>query len=180
MFPVDRWAEAFIDVAGDSIEESVRVLEAVAPALCSLSPAENGLSRARAVDDVLQKALAKCAIPQSPSVQNARALVFLLVKRDFIREINLMVREIHRKWDDKRHILHARLDVASPVEDAAVKPLSETLKRKSKAAGVSLRVEVKPDLIGGCRLTVGNEQFDYSIQGGLRQLSEHLLSCRQN
>lgn len=41
--------------------------------------------------------------------------------------------------------------------------------------GVELTVKYQPDLIGGFILRVGDREFDWSLQGRIRQLEQRLV-----
>jgi F0F1-type ATP synthase delta subunit len=176
MFPVDRWAEAFLNTAGLNFSDGLNFLSLCAPALKTIPPEMFGLDHARDVSNLMTKALEKAGKTEKiPGWDVARAVIFIMIKRGVVHNIDWLIHEIKRKADGRAGIIHARLDAASEPDSAVVESLKRLLHEKTDATGVSLKVTIRPDLIGGCCLTVGNEIFDYSLKGELRQLSEKLM-----
>lgn len=79
---------------------------------------------------------------------------------------------------------HLELKERGEVEGVAetAKPLDagdlaqvEALAQKLAGKKVMLRVEVKPELIGGLRLRLGNELYDGSVSSALEQLERKLM-----
>jgi F-type H+-transporting ATPase subunit delta len=63
-----------------------------------------------------------------------------------------------------------------PLDDAAVGRLAELAARLS-GKKVAFAVRVRPDLIGGVRLIVGNTLYDGSVKTALQQLEQRLMNA---
>ncbi len=99
----------------------------------------------------------------------------LLVKNN--RE--LYINDIHRDFTDiyrkELHIITASVTTASEINLAALENIKAIIKEAFKSE-VELNREVKPSLIGGFVLRIGDQQIDNSIAGGLNRLRQTLHS----
>ncbi len=70
-------------------------------------------------------------------------------------------------------VVDAEIVSAFPLEDAAVKKLTQTLKSRFKAK-LNVSVTVDPELIGGVTITVGDDVIDASVRGKLANMAAAL------
>jgi F0F1-type ATP synthase delta subunit len=134
-----------------------------------------GLADARKADAAIAAALKSIDYVPNRGVEAARATIFLLIKRGYFRNFDILIHEIERISDVKANILTARLDSASDPGADFIDKIKEGIRAQYGVDKVFLSVEIKPELIGGCRLTIGSNMQDFSLEGRLKQLSEKLL-----
>lgn len=72
-------------------------------------------------------------------------------------------------------ILTARLYCVSEPDREQYEGIREFVKKEYGAAEVELSVEKRPELIGGFILQVGDREYDWSLQGRIRQLEQNLI-----
>lgn len=98
-------------------------------------------------------------------------LVLLHNRELLIRRIILIYRDIYR---EQHNIDHVEFETAVPVDDATLE------KVKAKVAArtgheVELEASVKPQLMGGFRIRIGDTRYDYSYQTRLQNIKKKLL-----
>lgn len=75
----------------------------------------------------------------------------------------------------KADILLATLYYVTPPTDAQKKGMEDFLKKEYKTSGVELTLEKKESLIGGFMLRVGNREYDWSLSGRCKRLTQRLV-----
>ena len=70
-------------------------------------------------------------------------------------------------------VLDVEIVSAFPLDDAALKKLTQTLKPRFKAK-LNVSVTVDPELIGGVTITVGDDVIDASVRGKLANMAAAL------
>ncbi|TVO59059.1 F0F1 ATP synthase subunit delta [Denitromonas halophila] len=70
-------------------------------------------------------------------------------------------------------VLDAEIVSAFPLDDAALKTLTEQLEARFKAK-LSVSVSVDPELIGGVTITIGDDVIDASVRGKLANMAAAL------
>jgi F-type H+-transporting ATPase subunit delta len=69
----------------------------------------------------------------------------------------------------------AQIESAFPIEGAQLADVTATLEKRFKRK-LNVRVQVKPELIGGIRVTVGDEVLDTSVKARLEQMKVALTA----
>jgi F-type H+-transporting ATPase subunit delta len=77
--------------------------------------------------------------------------------------------------DAKSGVSEARIESAFPIEGAQLADVVATLEKRFKRK-LNAKVDVKPELIGGIRVTVGDEVLDTSVQARLEQMKVALTA----
>jgi F0F1-type ATP synthase delta subunit len=179
MFPAGRWAEAFLNAAGDDVENGLAVLSRFESGVKTL-PADtaariSGLAAAEEAAAFIEKALlAADGGEKSAGGEAARAIVFFLVQRGHLKELGKLNEAVRRLADERAKIVNVLLEAAQSPDAAFLDSIEKALKEQSGASGVVLQVLVTPALLGGYRLTVGSEMRDFSLAGKLKQLETML------
>lgn len=93
---------------------------------------------------------------------------------EFTREIALAYIALYR---EEHSIYLVHVDSAAPMTDAEAAKL-KSLVAKHLGAGATMEYStlVVPDLIGGFRISVGNERLDASIANEFKQLRQKLIN----
>ncbi len=85
-------------------------------------------------------------------------------------------KEFYHQYNQLKGIITAKVSSATELNSEAKKYISDLVKETTKANEVILDTTINSDLIGGFVLTVGDKQFDASIQKSLRVLAKDLAS----
>ncbi len=86
-----------------------------------------------------------------------------------------IARELSSRLDEAEGRVRAVLQTARPVDQAASAAVAESLGRQL-GRKVDIRSEVRPDLIGGARVLVGDRVLDGTVAGQLTRLRRRLRS----
>ncbi len=86
---------------------------------------------------------------------------------DMVRQIALAYLDIYRKAND---IHTVTLESASQLPDGTMDKLKALIARHLGKVTMELNTAVNPDLIGGFRISIGNEVLDASVANELQQL----------
>ncbi len=97
-----------------------------------------------------------------------------LFKKKRLEFLPAIIKEYRRLVSEKLGILDVRLITAASVDadtnDKLKQKLDKLFQRKT-----NIQHEIKPSLIGGGILMIGNKMLDASIRGKLSRLKKHLL-----
>lgn len=105
-----------------------------------------------------------------------KSFLFVLVDRRrimFLADIAEAYLILFRKL---KNIVLAEISTASELSESQEQALVAKVKKMTHAADVELKVQVKPDLIGGVVVKVGSQVLDASIKGQLRRLALKLTA----
>ena len=156
MFKSKSWATAFINSVehtGGDIEEALNTLITLAKRLSDKN----------------------CELA-SPLQETAVRFFLLVVEKKRIRFINSIIAEIINAHKKKLGIISVSAEYAFPQEDEFESILCETIKKRTGASGVEIKGQVKPELIGGYRLRIGDDIIDASIRGQLKKMKASLAA----
>ena len=173
---VDPYAEALMSVAQkndlvDQFGEDVRSLLSLledSPELKSFL--ENPLLKAEDKKTVLRRILGE------ETNQLFRNFLMLLIDRRrivFIEGIAQKYLEILRQINNT---VLAFVTSATELNQEQQRAVADKVHQITGAQSVELKIEVKPDLIGGVIIKVGSQVFDASLRGQLRRISLNLMS----
>lgn len=102
-----------------------------------------------------------------------RSFVHVLVDGDRIAVVPAIAELYERLKDDADGVAKATIETAFPLEGDALVELTEALARRFSRR-IEATVTVRPELIGGARITVGDNVIDGSIQEQLRSIAAQL------
>lgn len=90
----------------------------------------------------------------------------------FLHEIALAYLDMYR---DERHIYVVKVESAAPMSDADREKLTSLIARHLKGGSMEYVSSVNPDLIGGFKVSVGNDRIDATVSNELKQLRLNLI-----
>ncbi len=102
-----------------------------------------------------------------------RSFVHLLIDGDRIAVVPAIADLYERLKDDADGVAKATIETAFPLEGDALAELTEALAKRFSRR-IEATVTVRPELIGGARITVGDNVIDGSIQEQLRSMAAQL------
>lgn len=191
MFATDRWAEAFIAVCAGTdggvqrltdaeyavVQEGLAVLQALYSASGRRFLQERGLRSARKIKVVLEGALAASGYGGgSRGVETAVSTLVLLVKKQYFKHSGSLCAAIDKRSKELAGILDVIVETPAGAEAGFLDALKAEIIRQRGVKTVEIVEESKPELIGGCRVRIGGERFDFSIAGEIDRLKKALLA----
>ena len=102
-----------------------------------------------------------------------RSFVHVLIESDRIAIVPAIAGLFERLKDDADGVAKAVIESAFPLEGAALNELTEALAKRFSRR-IEATVTVRPELIGGARITVGDNVIDGTIQEQLRSMAAQL------
>jgi F-type H+-transporting ATPase subunit delta len=122
-----------------------------------------------AKEAMLNKAFANRA---SPVLLSFLKIVARHGRLDMLRLIHLAV---HEEYNKARQRVRVMVSTASPLDQAAEARIAEAIKKRLQLEPI-IEQDVKPELIGGIVLRVGDRVFDGSVATQLQRLREKMLN----
>jgi F0F1-type ATP synthase delta subunit len=98
------------------------------------------------------------------------AVIGLLIRRGFAKKCALLADALGRLIDDKNGALRVSLETASAVDAGFLRDFEAALIRARGAKSARIAVTVRPELLCGCRWTIGGVRTDCSLAGKLAQM----------
>lgn len=120
-----------------------------------------------------KRALLAQLLPQGLTTQSA-GLIELLTQRRHLRMMPEIIQQFLALREASFGVLSADVESALPLSEELRARLQQTLVRVT-GHGVTMRVKLNPELLGGVRIRVGDRIVDGSIAGRLKQIREALL-----
>jgi hypothetical protein len=180
MFIPLRWARGFVNAAGDpeTAALGLELVKVMGPVILSVKGQVAGTTTARRLGQMFRRAFAALpagsAGPENRSRELALGLVLLLVKKNLLRYVDRVTGAIEEELDARRGILRASLEFAQNPGDEFLVQLKESLMIKTGAAEIRLSTNAVPELLAGCRLRIGGDVIDASLQTRLKRLEAEL------
>jgi F-type H+-transporting ATPase subunit delta len=132
---------------------------------------------AQALDNPMLDAQAKESLLLSIAGEGLNAegrnFVRVLVDADRISMMPAIAAQFETLKDDADGVAKATIETAFPLEGSDLADLTAALERRFKRK-VEATVVVNPDLIGGARITVGDNVIDGTVQERLRAMTVQL------
>ena len=189
MFASDRWADAFIAVCAGAdggvqslddaeyavVREGLAVLHALYTASGRRFLQERGLRSARKIQAMLEAALAKSGYGGgSRGVDAAVSTLFLLVKKQYFKHSGSLCTAIDKRSKELAGILDVTVETPSEAAAGFLEGLKAALIRQKGVKNVEFEQKTEPELLGGYRVRIGGERFDYSMAGEINRLKKAL------
>ncbi|MDR2176566.1 MAG: F0F1 ATP synthase subunit delta [Treponema sp.] len=184
MFVPSRWAQGFVNAAGDTgtAARALEFVKVMGPVVLPTHAA--GTVEAHRLEQMFYRAFA--AVPVSAAAPSGTAemedrsrklalsLILLLVKKNLLCCTGRVIGAIEQELDARQGILRAHLEFAQDPGAEFVEQLKKSLGIKTGAAGIRLTTSAAPELLAGCRLRIGNDSIDASLQTRLKRLGTEL------
>jgi len=102
-------------------------------------------------------------------------LLNLLIKEKRLNLLPLISKELSQLILEKQNSLEATFILTMPLQKGVKEKLKEKLEKLYKKTLV-IKEEINPQLLGGGILLIDGKILDFSVQGKLKKLKNHLLS----
>jgi ATP synthase F1 delta subunit len=181
MFHAQRWAGTFLAVSGKDADETFLCLKALSAQIKPVQGVLFGRAASAKLEKILRESAAICAATSAASgsgetaaVEYAIRFLCLLVEKNCFRYIELLLQKIEQNLNQQNGILDLTVETTAPVDSGFEKELELMIKEKTGAAGVKMKTRVRPELLGGFLLRIGNFYVDASLKGQLESMAAHL------
>jgi len=171
------WADALFRQPGDSdvSERRADALAALSVALVACGTESNSSTRRFLDDPAIDKTEKMEAIAALvPDDAHWKAFATLVIRRRAVRSIPDIAVKYRALVDRREGIERVVLESARPLDAATRQSVLDTWQRIRKSARVIAEDRLKPELLGGFRLSSGSTRYDASIAGRLQRLESEL------
>jgi len=161
---------------GADAEEAFGILVILLRWVNKLPGAVFGTASAAQLKTLIGKAGARAGAAGTESFECACGFAALLVKRNLLRHSASVISEIRKLLDSGNGIVHATLESASSVfvpEDE----LTSIIRERTGANEVRLEKKIRPELVGGYRLRIGDKIIDASVLARLKQIENEMKNA---
>lgn len=167
------WADALFRQPGDACtaERRADALAALSFALVENGSAAGSRTRRFLDDPAIEKTIKIEAIAALvPDDAHWKAFVTLIIRRRAVSSIPDMAVKYRTMVDKQEGIARVVLESARPLDSATKEAVLDTWQKILKSSCVIAEERLKPELIGGFRLSSGSIRYDASIAGRLQRL----------
>jgi ATP synthase F1 delta subunit len=173
MFHAERWAGVFIAASGANANEAFLCLKALVPQIKTLDGVLLGHSGSEKLEKLLRESAA-AAYTETPAVEYAIRFLCLLVEKNNFRYSGPLLQKIEQRLDERNGTLNAVLEAASSIDKGLEEKLTLIIKEKTGAANIKMKTCVRPELLAGYILRIGDRYIDASLKGQLESMAAHL------
>ena len=175
MFHVNRWAAAFVAMAGEN-PEALACLKALVPPVKAIPGTLFGYSDSRRLEKLLRDG-AKTASFSGTDIEYAIRFIALLVEKNRFMYVDSILQKIEGLFDRQNGVLAVTVESASELDSVFKEELRQQIKDISGAAKVNLETRLVPELLGGYRLRFGGFYVDASLKGQLEKMKADLAAA---
>jgi len=171
MFRVSRWAGAFLAVSGKDADEAFIHLKMLAVPLRSAHGILFGHDAAARLEKVLRD-----NIDGSTACEYAIRFICLLTEKKYLKYIDPLINRIEKMLNEQKGILCVTVQTAVPQDSDFEKELAQSIKEITNAENIKMETQIKPELLGGYALRIGDFYIDASLKGQLEKMTAQLIS----
>lgn len=111
---------------------------------------------------------------KSGSSEKMIRFIKVMCAHDEIREINDICQAFYEKWDQVRRIRRVCCTFAGEPDKKQMDQIHRFLEEKYEGSRFIFEIRKNPEILGGAVITVGHEEYDWSLEGRIRQLTRVL------
>jgi F0F1-type ATP synthase delta subunit len=178
VFHRDCWAGAFFAVSGENADAVFMSLKTLAQPLRSVRGVFFGHSASVKIEKMLRES---AGVPENGSpgfaLEYAIRFICLLVEKNCFRYIDSLLRKIEQMLNEQKGILDITVESAVSPDGGFEEELAQMIKQKTGAAAVKIKTQVKPELLGGYLLRLGDFYVDASLRGQLENMRAELIAA---
>ena len=178
MFRQERWTGAFFAVSKDNADAVFLSLKTLAAPLKSVHRIFSGYGASLKIEKLIRESvgIAEDYGPDS-ALEYAIRFICLLVEKKCFKYIDLILRKIEQTLNERKGILNVTIETAITPDSGFEETLEQEIKLKTGAAAVKVNTQVKPELLGGYLLRIGDFYVDASLRGQLENMREELIAA---
>jgi F-type H+-transporting ATPase subunit delta len=173
-----RWAGVFVAVLGENAEECLACLKAMAGPVKAVSGALFGYFASRRLEKMLRESASSEAGGMTDGgnipVEYAIRFITLLVEKNQFKHIDVIMRKIEERIDERGGTLTVIAESAAPLDSAFEEELKRRIIKQTGAANIKMETRVIPALLGGYRLCFGGFFIDASVKRQMEKMQAGL------
>ena len=100
----------------------------------------------------------------------------LLAQKNMLGKEKEIVMEFEKIWNKEKNIIIATINSREELSTKQTSELTKKLKEKYNANEVEIQNVVEKEILGGIKITVGDEVMDYSLGTQLHNLGRALVN----
>ncbi|MCL1836641.1 MAG: F0F1 ATP synthase subunit delta [Treponema sp.] len=172
MFHTNRWAAAFVALAGEDAR-ALACLNALVPPVKAISGALFGHAASRQLEMLLKES-AEAAGFSGTGAQYAIRFIALLVEKNRFGHIDSILLAIEEMFDRQSGVPDVILESAAPLDGAFREEAARRIAALYGTEKINLKTRLIPELLGGYRLRSGGFYIDASLRGQIEELKSGL------
>jgi len=169
----NRWAAVFLTVLGKNAAEGLVCLKAMVQPVKTISGALFGYSAAYRLEKLLRESAATGG-GANDTVEYVIRFITLLVAKHQFKHIDIILRKIEERIDERDRTLEVTLESASPLDGDFEKELRRRIVEQTGALNIKMKTQLVPALLGGYRLRAGGLYVDASVKGQMDKMRADL------
>jgi len=178
MFRRDCWARAFYSVSGENAEAVFLSLKALAQPLKLIRGAFFGHSASVKIEKILRESASVTKTgADDAALEYAVRFICLLVERNCFKYIESILKKIEQILNEQKKIVDVTVESAASPDSGFEEELTRMIKQKTGASAVKIKTQVKPELLGGYLLRIGDFYVDASLKGQLEIMKAELITA---
>jgi F0F1-type ATP synthase delta subunit len=97
-----------------------------------------------------------------------------LVEKNCFRYIDLLLKKIGQMLDEQKGILNLSIESAAALDSGFQDELTQMIRNKTGAAGIKMKISIRPELLRGYCLRYKGYFIDASLKGQLDNMAAEL------
>ncbi|TSE21005.1 ATP synthase subunit delta [Tepidimonas alkaliphilus] len=166
------YAEALFKAAGERAADAAAWLQELASVAAHPQLLDFAAHPKVTTQQVYDLVAGLLSVPLPPIGQNFLRTV---IDNDRLRVLPEIARQFRALLNAQQGVADARVESAFALDEAQLASLQSVLERRFGRA-LRLQVQVRPELIGGVRVVVGDQVLDTSVAARLEQMRVALLA----
>jgi F-type H+-transporting ATPase subunit delta len=158
-------------VSGENAQTIFSCLKIIAPGIKSIHSFFFGHGSSVKLEEILRDSAAGIN-DTSPVTEYAIRFVCLLVEKNCFRHIDILLSKIEHMLNERKGILDVTVEAASPLAGGFEEEMARMIQEKTGSAGVKINTVIKPELISGYLLRIGNFYVDASLKRQMENMME--------
>jgi len=178
MFRQERWTGAFFAVSGENADAVFLSLKTLAAPLKSVRGIFSGYNASLKIEKLIRESvgIAEDYGPDT-ALEFAIRFICLLVEKKGFKHIDLILKKIEQALNESKGILSVTVESAVTPDSGFEEALEQSIKLRTGAESVKVNTQVKPELLGGYLLRIGDFYVDASLRGQLENMRTELMAA---
>jgi F-type H+-transporting ATPase subunit delta len=178
MFRQERWVGAFFAVSGENADAVFLSLKTLAASLKSVRGIFSGYNASLKIEKLIRESvgIAEDYGPDT-ALEFAIRFICLLVEKKGFKHIDVILKKIEQALNERKGILSVTVESASAPETGFEEALVQSIKLRTGVESVKVSAQVKPELLGGYLLRIGDFYVDASLRGQLENMRTELMAA---